>query len=176
MRHRVKTKSFNRDTNTRKALLRGLARNLVEHGEITTTREKAKEVRRIADKLINKAKTDTVANRRQIHRFFGKRDVVNTLVERIAPIMKKRVSGFTTLSVIGKRRGDNTTMVKLALVEKPEKLGTLKSGRDHSKKAKPATKKAPKKAAAETTKKVTAKKAAPKKSTKKTTKEVASKK
>lgn len=127
MRHRVATKTFNRNTKQRKALLVNLVRQLVEHGEITTTKEKAKEIKRIADKMIHKAKVDTIAVRRGLHSFFGKRDVVNTLVERVAPLMADRVSGFTTSYIIGERRGDNTTMVKLSLVAKPEVVHTLKN-------------------------------------------------
>lgn len=127
MRHRVKTRQFDRDTKQRKALLRGLVRSLLEQGSITTTKQKAKEVKRWADKLIGKAKTDTISVRRQLHTFFGKRDVVNTLVDRVAPSMGKRVSGFTTIKNVGKRRGDNAEMVTLELIEMPDRVGTLKS-------------------------------------------------
>jgi len=134
MRHRVKTKQFNRDTNHRKMLIRNLVRSLVEHGEIVTTEAKAKETKRWADKLISQAQRDSLNTKRQLHTFFGTRDVVNTLVGKIVPAMGKRTSGFSRITHLGKRRGDNTAMVKLSLVEKPEKLGTLKSGIDYSKK------------------------------------------
>jgi len=127
MRHGIKSKHFNRDVNSRKAMLRELVVNVVKHGQITTTLPKAKETRRIADRLIHKAQTDTVATRRILHRFFGKRDVVNTLVERVAPAMTNRVSGFTRITSAGTRRGDNAAMVTLALVIAPAVTGTLKS-------------------------------------------------
>lgn len=132
MRHRVKNTKLGTDSQHRKALLRNLLRSLFEHGQIMTTEPKAKELKRLADKLIYKSKTDTVANRRQLHQFFGKRDVVNTLVERIAPAFKKRISGFTKIVSVEKRRGDNVKMVTISLLEKPERLGTLKSGIEHS--------------------------------------------
>lgn len=149
MRHRVATKRLNRDTNHRKALLKNLVRALVETGSIVTTEVKAKETKRIADRLIHKAQTDTVAVRQQLHRVFGRRDVVNTLVDRVAPAMKDRVSGFTTLKLEGTRRGDNSDLYRLSLVTMPEKLAELglKSGQTHAMKAKPA-KPAPKKAVA----------------------------
>lgn len=125
MRHRVDKTIFGRDTNHRKALLRNGVRGLVEHGEITTTRAKAKEFQRLADKMIHTAQTGTVAARRQLHRFFGKRDVVNTLVDRIAPLFTDRSSGFTRISTQGKRRGDNVELFKLELVNKPTELGKL---------------------------------------------------
>lgn len=126
MRHRIKDKKFNRDENHRKALLSNLVRSLVEHGHVTTTEIKAKELRRLSDRLIHKAQTNTIATRQLIHRFFGKRDVVNTLVDRIAPLMTDRVSGFTTLTKLGKRKGDNSSMVTVTLVHMPAGMGTLK--------------------------------------------------
>ena len=138
MRHRRKVVRLNRDTNHRKMLLRNLVRSLVEMGEITTTEAKAKETKRLADKLIGKALVDSIANRRLLHTFFGKRDVVNTLVDRIAPLFKNRVSGFTSIQPAGIRRGDNTQMVTLALVEKPAYVGSLKKSEEVAAKAAPA--------------------------------------
>jgi large subunit ribosomal protein L17 len=142
MRHRVAKRHFNRDTKHRKAMIMNLVRSLVEHGEIKTTTEKATEVRRWADKVISKAKIGDVAARRSLHRFFGKRDVVNTLVDRIAPLFPDRNSGFTIKEVLGKRRGDNTEMTKISFVSQPEVVGTLKTSKDGAAvKATPAKKK-----------------------------------
>ncbi|HEX9817826.1 MAG TPA: 50S ribosomal protein L17 [Patescibacteria group bacterium] len=138
MRHRVKAKHFNRDVNHRKMLLRNLVRSLVEQGEITTTQAKAKETKRWADKLIGQAQSQSLATRRRLHRFFGTTDVVNTLVDKVAPAMNKRTAGFSRITNLGQRRGDNTELVKLSLVEKPESLGTLKSGKQFQPKNKPA--------------------------------------
>lgn len=180
MRHRVAAKHFNRDANARKSLIKGLVIELVEHGQMTTTKTRAQEIKRIADKLIHKAQTDSVATRRTLHQFFGRRDVVNTLVEKIAPLFKDRTSGFTRLSPQGLRRGDNSEVFKLALIAQPEVLNTLKSGKTHAAKAqvakKPATAKTAPAAKSEVVKaepkpkKVTsvAKKPAAKKTTKKT--------
>jgi large subunit ribosomal protein L17 len=126
MRHRVKVNKLNRDTKHRRSLFKNLVRALIEHGAITTTEPKAKETKRLADQMIGKARQDSLATRRNLHEFFGKRDVVNTLVERIAPLFPDRISGFTTISVVGKRRGDNTQLYRLALVVQPEVTGTLK--------------------------------------------------
>jgi len=125
MRHRVQAKHFNRDANHRKALLTNLIRFLIEHGELVTTKEKAKEVKRLADRIISKAQTDNLATRHQLHKVFGKRDVVNTLIEGVAKQMSDRKSGFTTTSVVGSRRGDNTLLVKLSLVKKPINVGLI---------------------------------------------------
>lgn len=120
MRHRVADKKFNRTSNERKALFAGLLRNLTEHGEIVTTLAKAKAVKRLADRMVTQAKTNTVASRRVLHKKFGKRDIVSTLVERVAPAMADRTSGYVRVTAIGPRRGDNTPMAKLAFVNKPE--------------------------------------------------------
>jgi len=132
MRHRVAKKHFNRDTNNRKALLKNLLRSLVEQGEITTTTSKAKEIKRLMDKVVGKAKVNSVENRRLLHRLFGRRDVVNTLVERVAPAMSNRISGFTTISKASIRRGDSSRMSTLKFVAEYEGVGSLKSGKDYS--------------------------------------------
>ena len=126
MRHRVKKSFFNRGTKHRRAMLRNGVRNLILHGEILTTKAKAKEFGRWADKMIFKALENSVVSRRQLHQFFGKRDIVNALVDEVAPIFKDRKSGFTRIVQHGRRRGDNTKMFKLELVVKPENLGTFK--------------------------------------------------
>jgi large subunit ribosomal protein L17 len=126
MRHRVKKSFFNRGTKHRQAMLRNGVRNLILHGEIMTTKAKAKEFGRWTDKMIFKAMENSVASRRQLHQFFGKRDIVNTLVDEVAPVFKDRKSGFTRIVKYGRRRGDNTEMFRLELVVKPENLGTFK--------------------------------------------------
>lgn len=166
MRHRLQKNHFNRNTNERKALLKSLLRNLIEQGEVVTTDGKAKELKRLMDKLVYKAKTNTVENRRLIHRVFGQRDVVNALFERIAPAMGERISGFTTTSRNGSRRGDSAQMVTIKFVTEIDRAGTLKSGKTYEAKAKPVAKKAATKAAP--AKKAVAEKKAPaKKVTKK---------
>ncbi len=126
MRHRKKTTSFNRDTKNRKAMIRSLVRGLFEHGEIETTQAKAKEVKRWADKLLPLAVVNSLESRRKLHQFFGKKDVVNTLTNIIAPVLSDRKSGFTKIEIIGNRRGDNALMNRVALVDKPANLGSFK--------------------------------------------------
>jgi large subunit ribosomal protein L17 len=126
MRHRVQAKHFNRHANARKGLFKGLVRELVEHGSITTTKQKAKAIKGIADKIVSTAQAGDLAARHLLHRFFGARDVVNTLVDRVAPAMSSRVSGFTTMSDIGIRRGDSAELVKLSWTQQPDQVGSLK--------------------------------------------------
>ena len=147
MRHRIKIKHFNRDTKSRKALLRNSLRGLIEHASITTTESRAKEVRRLADKLIAKAKKADLASRRQLHRFFGKRDVVNTLVDKIAPAMGDKKSGFTSLEKLSHRRGDNSEMFKLSLLVDKKDWQGLNKTKEEKKEVKTEKKAAPKKKA-----------------------------
>ncbi len=127
MKHRIKSNIFNRSTKHRKMMIRNLVRSLFEHGEIKTTKTKAKETKRWADKLIHLAQEDSISAKRKLHKFFGKRDVVNALTQSIAPAMKDRKSGFTSLEVLGKRRGDNAMIARLTLIKKPAQKGFAKT-------------------------------------------------
>jgi large subunit ribosomal protein L17 len=135
MRHRVQDKKFNRDSNARKALFTGLLRNLIEHGSIVTTHSRAKAVKGLIDRSVSQAKDNSLASRRLLHRTFGKRDVVNTLVDKVAPAHQDRTSGFTRIEALGPRRGDNTSMAKVSFVNQVEGIGTLKSGKTYEEKA-----------------------------------------
>ncbi len=119
MRHRVKSNHLNRDTNNRKALFKSLITSLIQVGEIKTTEPKAKAIKGLTDKLISRAQNGSIAARRLLARFFGRRDIVNKLVDEVAPAMSDRKSGFTRITKLGKRRGDNAVMVKMELVAKP---------------------------------------------------------
>lgn len=119
MKHRVKKTKLNRNTSSRKALFKSLITSLIQVGEIKTTESKAKAIKGLTDKLIRTSQGSSVAARRLLARFFGKRDIVNQLVDQVAPAMKDRKSGFTRITPIGNRRGDNAMMVKMELVEKP---------------------------------------------------------
>jgi large subunit ribosomal protein L17 len=140
MRHNVRGKKLGRDTKHRIALFKNLARALVLHGTVTTTIIKGKELKRLADKLVTAAKGDSMSARRMLHIYFGKRDVVNTLVERVVPVMQDRKSGFTTLTKIGTRLGDNTDLVTVAWVNMPATVGNFANQNPEVRK--PATKKA----------------------------------
>ncbi|MDR0463461.1 MAG: 50S ribosomal protein L17 [Pseudomonadales bacterium] len=117
MRHRIDKKFFNRDTNARKGLLSALTTNLFLHGEIVTTKPKAQVAARQAAKMITIAKKGDLSARRRLHRVYGRRDVVNNLVDRVAPLFKDRESGFTRVIEVGNRRGDNVKLFKLSLIE-----------------------------------------------------------
>lgn len=116
-----------------------MVRSLLETGSVTTTKAKAIELARIADKVIARAQRNDLTSRRVLHRFFGKRDVVNTLVDTIAPAFADRKSGFTTMSVLGTRRGDAALLAKVSLVSMPEKMGSFKPAKKPAEVTKKAT-------------------------------------
>ncbi len=140
MRHRIQDKKFNRDANQRKALFMGLLRNLTEQGSIVTTMARAKAVKRLADRMVSTAQGNDLAARRKLHMFFGKRDVVNKLVDVVAPAMTDRKSGFVRITDLGSRRGDNTPMVRLEFVNQAGTRGQLT--KDKVVEAKPVSKSA----------------------------------
>ena len=97
-------------------ILRNLASQLFEHGHVVTTVTKAKRVRPLAEKLINRAKTDTVANRRFVNRTITDRGIVHILFTEIGPLMEGRDGGYTRVTRIGNRKGDNAPMAVIEVV------------------------------------------------------------
>ncbi len=115
MRHRVKGKRLGRAADQRKALLRSLVTALFEHDKIETTLAKAKEARKVADKLITTARRGDLHARRQVLRFVPEPDVVERLFSEIAPRYSDRTGGYTRVIHKGPRRGDATPMAVLEL-------------------------------------------------------------
>src|SRR5262245_23719082 len=100
-------------------LLANLATALFEHGRITTTEAKARRVRPLAEKLITKAKRGDLHNRRQVLRVIQDKSVVHELFTEIAPRYENRPGGYTRITKIGPRRGDNAPMAVIELVQEP---------------------------------------------------------
>ncbi|MEU2607328.1 50S ribosomal protein L17 [Streptomyces albus] len=100
-----------------KAMLGNLATALFEHGRITTTEAKARRLRPVAERLITKAKKGDLHNRRQVMRTILDKGVVHTLFTKIGPRYENRPGGYTRITKIGPRRGDNAPMAVIELVE-----------------------------------------------------------
>lgn len=100
--------------------MRSLLQALFLHGQITTTKAKAKVVAVLADKMMTLAKKGNLASRRQAHKFLTKRELVNLLFNEISPRFKDYRSGFTRLISLGPRKGDDAPMVRLELISKPK--------------------------------------------------------
>lgn len=121
MKHKKKGRKLNRNTHQRKALFKSLIQSLILNEEIKTTASKAKAIKGLVDKLIAKAKKGSLHVRRQILAFLPNKKIADKLVDEIAPRFKNRISGFTRIVHLGKRRGDKAMMVKMELVEKKRK-------------------------------------------------------
>lgn len=106
MTHAVSHRKFGRDTTARKALLRGLAMNLIEHGTIKTTVAKAKSLRPVIEPLITRAREDSLANRREIAKTITNPVLLKKLFEEVAPKFKGVPGGYTRVVKAGHRVGD----------------------------------------------------------------------
>ena len=118
MRHRKDHRKLSRATDQRLALLRSLVAALFRHDKIVTTVPKAKEARRLADKLITLACREhgQLAARRQVLRYVSDQDLVQHLFTEIAPRFAGRAGGYTRVLRAGQRRGDGAEMAVLELV------------------------------------------------------------
>jgi len=142
MRHRTRTKRLSRNTSARKALLRSLARNLITHQRIKTSLVKAKEARKLVEKLITLGKENTLDARRKAYKVLSERDKVKQLFTEIAPLFKNRAGGYTRIIRAYPRRGDGAEMVLLELTERPvreKEIKKTKKGKIEGKKEEPGT-------------------------------------
>ena len=121
MKHRIGFNALSRSTSQRKALKRNMVTSLFRYERIETTKAKALEVRKMAEKMITRAKVDNVHNRRVIASDIYDEAVVAKLFKEIAPMFTERKGGYTRILKTGNRLGDAAEMVILELVEKTEK-------------------------------------------------------
>ncbi|MCX5711724.1 MAG: 50S ribosomal protein L17 [Candidatus Omnitrophica bacterium] len=138
MRHHTRTRRLNRTGSERKALFRALASAIVRSQRITTTAPKAKEARRVIERLITLAKKGDVSSQRRIFEVLQDRSLVKELVHNIAPLFKNRVGGYTRIIRVSKfRKGDNAELVILELTEqKAIVLPTKKAKKEKAAEAK----------------------------------------
>lgn len=109
-------RKLGRPTDHRKAMLRNLVTSLFQHGRIETTVTRAKETRRMAEKMITLAKKGDLHSRRQVLSYVYDEDVVNKLYQEIAPKYEERNGGYTRVLRVGPRRGDGAELAILELV------------------------------------------------------------
>jgi large subunit ribosomal protein L17 len=121
-------------------ILANLATALFEHGRITTTETKARRLRPVAEKLITKAKKGDLHNRREVLKTIRDKSVVHTLFTEIAPSFAERPGGYTRITKIGPRKGDNAPMAVIELVteEYKPKAKSTKPARGKKAEATPA--------------------------------------
>lgn len=115
-RHGYKGRKFGRERDQRKALMRGLAISLIEHGAIVTTLPKAKDLRPQVEKMITKARKGGLANRRALIASLNIR-TANRLMDVIVPSLK-RESGYLRIEKLGENRvGDNAELARIEFVD-----------------------------------------------------------
>lgn len=122
MHNRVGFNRLGRKSSHRKALHRNMVTSLLKYEGIQTTKAKALEVRRTAEKMITRAKIDSVHNRRIVAKRIWDKEILNKLFTDIGPRFSQRPGGYTRVLKIGKRAGDAAEMVILELVEGAEDL------------------------------------------------------
>lgn len=117
MRHHNATKKFGRKKKQREALLRSLAISLIEHGRITTTETKAKALRPVVEKLVSRAKTQSLASRRVLlSRLSNNERVVQKLFADIAPRYTERNGGYVRIVKLPPRAKDASPMAVIEFV------------------------------------------------------------
>ena len=120
MRHLHKGRKLNRTSSHRSSLMSNLSISLIKHKKITTTLEKAKELRRFVERLITYAKKDSVHGRRLIMKKIKgnlKKEVANTLIHEIAPNYSSRDGGYTRIIKLNNRKNDNANMSLIEFVD-----------------------------------------------------------
>ena len=116
-RHGYKGRKFGLERDQRRALLKGLATSLIEHGRIETTIKKAKEIVPYVEPLITKAKIGDLHNRRQIVSALSTVEAAHKLVDEIAPKLTGRNSGHLRIVRTTVRVGDNTQLAEVSFVD-----------------------------------------------------------
>jgi|TARA_B100001079_G_scaffold24278_1_gene18652 large subunit ribosomal protein L17 len=117
MRHQKKGRKLGVDPSHRKAMLRNLSANLIEHKRIKTTDARAKELRTFIEPLITKAKKGDLNSIRQIAKKIPRKEIVNKLVNDIAPTFSKRTGGYTRIIKLGFRDNDRASVSLIEFVD-----------------------------------------------------------
>lgn len=117
MRHGKKGRKLGRTSAHRVAMFRNQIQSLVENERIITTLPKAKEVRRIAERVVTRGKKDTVPARRWVRRWIPDRDLVKKVFDEISPRFEERPGGYTRIVKLGPRQGDGAEMAVLEFVD-----------------------------------------------------------
>lgn len=124
MRHANKKKRIGRSASHRKATLQALSTALIRHKRIETTLAKAKALRPFVEPILNRAKDDSTASRRQAFRRLQDKEAVKTLFSDVADVIGDRPGGYTRIVKLGQRAGDAAEMAVIELVDfndvKPE--------------------------------------------------------
>jgi len=118
MRHLKSGRKFNRNNSHRKSMLRNLAASILHHKQVKTTIAKAKDVRKIVERIITWGKKDTVHHRRLIFNILRDRSLVKNIHDDINDRCAGRNGGYLQIIKLGFRKGDNAKMVVVKLINK----------------------------------------------------------
>jgi large subunit ribosomal protein L17 len=116
MRHQMKNQRFDRPTDARLALFRGLVTDLLKYEQIKTTQAKAKAIRPLAEKMITLGKSGSLPSRRRALAYIYDKDVVGKVFDDLGPRYAARQGGYTRLIKLGPRLGDGAEIVQIELV------------------------------------------------------------
>lgn len=118
MKHRIGFNPLGRKASHRESLTRNMVTSLFRYERIKTTKTKAMEIRRTAEKMITRAKEDSVHNRRMVGRRIKDKEILSKLFTDLGPRFKERNGGYTRVYKLGQRQGDAAEMVILELVDR----------------------------------------------------------
>ena len=116
MRHRNAHRKLSRNTSHRRALLRNLVTDFLDHGRLMTTLPKAKEIRPLAEKMITLGKRDNLHARRQLQAFLLREAVAKKVFDTIAPRFADRNGGYSRIIKLGNRKGDGADLAIIELL------------------------------------------------------------
>ncbi|MHB1586757.1 MAG: 50S ribosomal protein L17 [Acidiferrobacteraceae bacterium] len=119
MRHRLGGRKLNRTSSHRESMFKNMTVSLFQHEQIKTTLPKAKELRRVAERLITMGKTPSVANRRLAFARLRDRAAVTKLFDVLGARYKERNGGYTRILKCGFRAGDSAPMAVVQLMDRP---------------------------------------------------------
>lgn len=134
MRHKVAGRKLGRTSSHRMAMFRNMATSLFQYERIVTTLPKAKELRRVAEKLITTGKKGTEPARRKALSFLRTKAVAHKLLDDLGPRFKEREGGYTRIFKLGPRRGDMAEMALIQLVGSDYKPDNAKASKKKTKK------------------------------------------
>ena len=146
MRNRNSVKQLGKTHSHRNAMFGNMVTSLFEHERIVTTKQKGKELKRISERMITRAKRNIdlsdadankkLHNKREIMKVIKNRDILKKLFDDIAPRFKDRPGGYTRMYLLGRRPGDAAEMAIVELVERAPKGAPAADGADDKKKSK----------------------------------------
>ncbi len=116
MRHQNSQKTLDRKSGPRTALLKGLAQSLILYEKIQTTEAKAKVIKPVVEKMITRAKVDSLHNRRELMKFLPTQNAVRKIFDVLGPRFKERKGGYLRITKLGARQGDAAQMAQIEFV------------------------------------------------------------